>query len=244
MEKQRVDVALIKRQLVDSRNKAKLAIQANLVKINNVIINKVNFLVNESDVIELISNDKYVSRGAYKLDAAIKHWNINLSNKVCVDIGCSTGGFSQIMLENDCKKIYAIDVGTNQFSQKILCDKVQLFEQTHFLDVTQSIFQEKIDFIGCDVSFISATKIINHINDTLVDNFKMVCLIKPQFELSKKIIDNNNAIIKDKKLHDKAIDKIISCIKNKGYKIHGVIDSPITGAKKQNKEFLVFFEKI
>ncbi|MCQ2748315.1 MAG: hypothetical protein MJ223_03785 [Mycoplasmoidaceae bacterium] len=168
---------------------------------------------------------------------AIEAFNINLKDKVCLDIGCSTGGFSQVMLKHGAKKIYAVDVGTNQFDETILSDKVVLMEQTHFCKTTKDLF-EKIDFIACDVSFISATKIIEHVNNLFDYPLQFVCLIKPQFELTKEILDKCKGVIPEK-YHQQAITKVCSYAKSLGFKLSDVIKSPIQGAKSNNKEYLL-----
>ncbi len=182
-----------------------------------------------------------MSRGAYKLLKALETYKISLLNKTCLDIGCSTGGFSHVMLKHGAKKIYAVDVGTNQFDKSLLCDKIVLMEQTHFCKTKANDF-EHIDFIACDVSFISATKIIQHCSYLFNYPHTFVCLIKPQFELTKQILDQCKGIIPER-YHQQAISSVCNCAKAFGYSISQVVESPILGAKSNNKEFLVCLRK-
>ncbi|MCQ2956800.1 MAG: hypothetical protein MJ233_02970 [Mycoplasmoidaceae bacterium] len=172
---------------------------------------------------------------------ALDTYKIDLNNKVCLDIGCSTGGFSQVMLKHKAKKVYAVDVGTNQFDKSILCDKVILMEQTHFCHTKPTDF-EHIDFIACDVSFISATKIIEHVAKIFNYPLTFICLIKPQFELTKQILDKCKGSIPEK-YHQQAISSVCSCATKHGFKVSHVVESPILGAKSNNKEFLVCLRK-
>lgn len=226
-----------------SRNKINQFISAGYVSVNGAVETKPSYSVNETDKVELnVKQDEvWVSRGAYKLLKALEVYKLDLNNKVCLDIGCSTGGFSQVMLKHGAKKVYAVDVGTDQFDKSLLCDKVVLMEQTHFCKTTPNQF-EHIDFIACDVSFISATKIIEHVAKLFNYPITFVCLIKPQFELTKEILDKCKGVIPEQ-YHQQAITKVCSFAKQYGYSISQVIESPILGAKSNNKEFLVCLRK-
>ena len=239
----RLDSFLVSTGKVDSRNKVISLIKQKKVLVNDVVIEKPSHILDLTDKVEIIKNDEYVSRGAYKLIEAIKTFKLNLKDKVCLDIGSSTGGFSQVMLENGAKIIYAVDVGTNQFDKKLLSNKIMLMENTHFLSLNENSFQHKINFIACDVSFISATKIIEHVCKIIKNNFTFVCLIKPQFELTKQIMDKNKGKVVNKIHHDMAIKKIVDTAKTFNLDFSKVIESPILGAKKENKEFLICLYK-
>ena len=232
MKTRRIDKFLVDRINL-SRNKIVSLIEKKLIEVNGNVINDKSHLVNSNDEIIIKKIKVYVSRGAYKLLHAIKHYKINLENKICLDVGCSTGGFSQVMLEGKAKFIYAIDVGYKQFNRKLL-------SKTNFLNLNRSDFEHKIDFIACDVSFISLTKIIEHINKIFAYPFKLVCLIKPEFELTPKIIAKNKGHV-DLKYHKKVIEKILSLAKKLNLKIHEPVKSPIVGAKKGNIEYLIWF---
>ena len=239
----RLDKFLAKTYSNYSRNKIQQFIQVGYVSVNDKVVTQPNHMVDEQDkvVLNLDNKQLWVSRGAYKLLEAIKHWNINLKNKVCLDIGCSTGGFSQVMLKHGAKKVYALDVGTDQFDKSLLSNKVILREKTHFLHTHANEFA-KLDFIACDVSFISATKIINHVVEMFNYPFTFVCLIKPQFELTKEILDKCKGSIPET-YHQQAITKVCSFATNLGLKCSDVIKSPIQGAKSSNTEYLVYLTK-
>lgn len=242
MEKVRLDVFLSEKKLVRSRNIAKTLICSNKIMVNNSIINKPNFLVNENDLIKIIENEKYVSRGAYKLKKALDYFNIKLNNFVCVDIGTSTGGFAQVLLENNAKKIYCIDVGENQLSQELKENsKIINIEKTNFKNIKNEIFNEKIDFVTIDVSFISAKQILNKINNLMWEQIYLVLLLKPQFEIGISI--KKNGYVPHEK-HKKIIDDFYNWCETNGFIIKGIVDSPILGAKKENKEYLLYIKKV
>lgn len=240
----RLDKFLANKYTKYSRNKINDFIKKGYVTVNDATVDKPSLLVDETNKIELNLENKelYVSRAAVKLIKGLKSFNIDLTNKVCLDIGCSTGGFSQVMLNNKAKYIYAIDVGTGQFDKSILCDKIKLYEQTNFINVEQTLFDKKIDFIACDVSFISATKIIKKVCSLFNYPFKFICLIKPQFELTKQILDQTQGTIPER-YHNQAISSVCSCAKSLGLEVSNVVESPILGAKGNNKEYLVCLER-
>lgn len=242
MNSLRLDVYLANNKLARSRNVAQNLIESGKVLVNKKTIYKPNFLVSNTDTIEIIENEKYVSRGAYKLLEAINKFKINLQDKVCVDIGASTGGFSQVLLENNVKKIYAIDVGINQLSEQIKNNnKVINLENTNFKDVTKDIFKEPINFICVDVSFISITHILEHIKKLDLNNIELVVLLKPQFELGTKIA-KTKGLAKESE-HNKIIEKFKQKCFELNFKIKNFCESPILGAKKNNKEYLFYLER-
>ncbi|XQP55215.1 MAG: TlyA family RNA methyltransferase [Mycoplasmoidaceae bacterium] len=225
-----------------SRNKIVQFIEDGWVLVNGAVEKTPSCLVTEDDIISLnIKDDVWVSRGAYKLLKALVYYDIDLKDKICLDIGCSTGGFTQVMLEYGAKKVIAVDVGTNQFDRSLLSDKVKLMEGTHFCTTKKSDFGP-VDFAACDVSFISATRIIEHVGRMFSYPFEMVCLIKPQFELTKEILDRCKGVVPEK-YHKQAIDRVCSCANQNGFMISEVIESPILGAKGGNKEYLVYLRK-
>ncbi|MBQ0045784.1 MAG: TlyA family RNA methyltransferase [Mycoplasma sp.] len=239
----RLDKFLAKTYSKYSRNKLNQFILSGYVLVNNKVQTKPSYLVNDNDKVDLkvCTDDVWVSRGAYKLLKALEEYKIDLTDKVCLDIGCSTGGFTHVMLRNNAKKVYAVDVGTNQFDKSILNDKVVLMEQTHFCHTNVLDF-EHIDFIACDVSFISAKKIIEHVVKLFNYPFTFVCLIKPQFELTKEILDKCKGVIPEK-YHQQAISSVCNYAKQLGLEVSNVIASPIQGAKSNNTEFLVCFRR-
>jgi 23S rRNA (cytidine1920-2'-O)/16S rRNA (cytidine1409-2'-O)-methyltransferase len=229
----RLDKYLAFNNIVESREKARRLIKKGKVLVDNKKIVKPSFDVDEKNEIELLENYKYVGRGAFKLLKAIDAFKLNLKDKVCLDIGSSTGGFSQILLENDVKKIYAIDVGTDQMHEKIRNDeRIILNENTNARDYVN---KEKVDFICCDVSFISVTKLMSTFAENLKEDGEMVILVKPQFEAGEgKVI---NGIVKDKKILQKTVLNIESAFEENGFEVIEITESPIKGSKG-NTEFL------
>lgn len=236
----RLDLA-IKEKYGYSREYAKEIILKGYVFINGKNIKKPSFKIFDKDYITLDekATPKYVSRGGFKLEKALDYFKISLDDKECIDIGASTGGFSDCMLQNNAKLVYAIDVGTNQLNEKILNnDKVISMENT---DIRYFNIDKKFDFICVDVSFISLTKIIDKIKELIKDDSFVVMLIKPQFEAGIK--SSKNGIIKNKNLHIKVLEKISNFCINEGFFIKDVTYSPIKGSKG-NIEYLICLNKI
>ena len=211
----------------------------------NVIVNEqtitkagTNLKDSEELVIRVKDRLKYVSRGGLKLERAIETWNLDFNGKTVLDVGASTGGFTDCVLQNGAKKVFSIDVGTNQLDWKLRNDhRVVSIEETHIKDLTpEAIDNNEVDFIVIDVSFISLTKVIPHLKQFLREEGYVVMLIKPQFEVGRDKVGKNGIVI-DEEYHDEAIKKIISFIKEWGYELQGIEESPIRGSKG-NKEFL------
>ncbi|BAC43941.1 TlyA family RNA methyltransferase [Malacoplasma penetrans] len=241
MQKIRLDIYLVNENYARSRGVAQDLITNSKVVINGQIISKSNTLVNELDKVEILEEEKYVSRAAYKLKAAIEHFNIDLNNKIAIDIGSSTGGFTQVLLENNVKKVYSIDVGTNQLNEQLKKNnKVISLEQTNFREIESSLIKDKIDFITIDVSFISINLIFNKIKELKWNNWKSIALLKPQFELGKKI-GTTKGFAKTED-HKKIINNFIEFLSILNIKNLGYIVSPIKGAKKENTEYLFYLE--
>ncbi len=240
MNKVRLDTFLATTKLVKSRVKAQDLINGGNVIVNGVTIKKPNFMVNDKDKIIINNNDGYVSRAAYKLDHAINHFRIDLKNKIILDIGSSTGGFTQVSLNNQAKKVYAIDVGTNQMDLSLRNNpKVELFEQINFKYISNNIFKQTIDFVFCDVSFISLTKIIDKLVNLFDYSYKGVFLIKPQFELDDIKIKNFNGIVIKEEIREKIIKKIKNKLYENNFKVLNLCESPILG-REGNKEYLIY----
>lgn len=239
--KVRIDKFLVDKFNIKSRNIAQSMIKNQSIKINGEIINKSNLFVDDDDNIEIIQMEKYVSRGAYKLLKAISEFKVVLENKIVLDIGSSTGGFTQVLLENNVKKVYALDVGTKQLDKMLKNnEKVISLENTNFIKIDINLIPD-ISFITCDVSFISIKKILLKIIDLNFKNMQGIFLLKPQFELSSKEISEGKGRVKSKYLNDVLNDFKQFCQMN-NFKINKIIESPILGAKKQNTEYLVFLE--
>lgn len=239
--KKRLDLILVEREIFETREKAKREIMAGNVIVNEQTVTKAgtNFNDDEKTVIRIKDKLKYVSRGGLKLEKAIKVWKLDFSEKTVLDIGASTGGFTDCALQNGAKKVYSVDVGTNQLDWKLRNDeRVVSIENMHIKDLEpENLKNEKMDFIVIDVSFISLTKVIPYLNKFLNTEGKVIMLVKPQFEVGKEKI-GKNGIVTEEQYHDEAIKKIISFIKDNSYKLIGVEESPIRGTKG-NKEFLM-----
>lgn len=231
----RLDSLLVKKGLVSSRTRGEYEIKNGNVLVNGKVITKPSTKFNEDVIIVINNKFDYVSKGALKLLKAIDTFNINLKDKVMLDIGSSTGGFSDVALRNDIKKIIAVDVGTDQF--KLNDPRIELHEGT---DIRNFNIKEIIDVVTIDVSFISVTKIINKLEE--INPKEIVLLIKPQFECGKDIADKYKGIPRNKEVHFNVIENIINEFKNINYNIQGLTYSPITGGSG-NIEYLGYFTK-
>lgn len=243
MAKVRIDSLLVEKGFFESREKAKVSILEGIVYINEVRVDKPGEMVAEDSNI-IIRGDKlpFVSRGGLKLDKAIKVFDIDVSNKICMDIGASTGGFTDCMLQNNAKFVYSIDVGYGQLAWKLRQDdRVKCMEKTNFRYVTFDNIGEYIDFFATDVSFISLEKILPVAYELLKENGSGVCLIKPQFEAGREEV-GKKGVVRDKNIHIKVIDKIINFSKGLGFNIIGLDFSPIKGPEG-NIEFLLYLTK-
>ena len=236
----RLDKYLCENNYFTSRNKAVYSIENGLVLVNDKVQKKVSFDVKDTDQITILGEMEYVSRGGFKLKEALTKFEINLENKKCLDIGISTGGFTDCMLKNNASQVIGIDTGTNQVHESILNNKnVTVYENTSFLDLDKDFFKEKIDFISIDVSFISLKKIMAHLNN-LFEGVEIVALLKPQFEVGKVYM--KNGVVKSSKVHKEVLDDTILFLKDLNFKILGVIESPILGGSG-NKEFLLYIRR-
>lgn len=214
------------------------------VLVNEEIIIKGSTKIKETDVIRIKSKKKWVSRGSYKLLEAIEKFNLNLIDKICLDVGASTGGFTQVLLTNGVKKVYALDSGTNQLDFTLRQnEKVISLEKTNLKSINDDMFEEKIDFICCDVSFISVKKLFDVLSKTNVlanDNYVLI-LIKPQFEASSNIVEKGGFV---NKIHHKdIIDSIISYAIKLNFIFLSIIESPIKGNVSKNIEYLALFRR-
>ena len=207
----RIDIELVKRGIFETRNKAQNEIKNKIVYCNNICITKPAFDVTKNDIIEIKGEKlKYVSRGGLKLEKAIKEFNIDLNDKILIDIGSSTGGFSDCAIQNGIKKVYAIDVGTNQFDKNLrLNNKINLYENTDFRSVDNSIINDA-NIASIDVSFISVTKLTNKLKE-LTNLKEIICLIKPQFECGKETSDKYKGVPLNKEVHESVIKNVIKC---------------------------------
>ncbi len=237
--KERIDILLVKKGFFETRQKAQYAIENDCVQVNNEVIRKVSKLIEEdSNIIIKDTALPYVSRGGLKLAKAIETMKINLQGKICIDIGASTGGFTDCMLQNGALKVYSIDVGHNQLDEKLKKDKrVINIEGTNIKNINISEF-EKVDFISIDVSFISLTQVLEKASEMLKEYGEMVVLIKPQFEAGKDAI-NKNGVVKNKMVHRKVIEKIILYLNSLSLNLLDLTYSPIKGPAG-NIEYLAY----
>lgn len=235
----RLDVELVSRKLVKSRNVAQQIIKEGIVFVNGKASGKASAEVSEIDIIELKGDlPRYVGRGGLKLDKAISEFGIDLKEKVCIDIGASTGGFTDCMLQNGANLVYAVDVGRDQLDADLKNDsRVISLEQTDIREAKGKISQ-KADFISIDVSFISLRTVLPFALDLLKPTGSIAALIKPQFEVGKSGL-GKNGIVKDPKLREKAVIEIKECASFLGLKIAGTVQSPIAGGDG-NIEYLIY----
>lgn len=241
--KKRLDIALTELNLARSRTAAQRIIQEGIVVVNGKVITKASESVDvEIDTIELSEQPecmKYVGRGGFKLEKAIEYFNLQIKDKICLDIGASTGGFTDCMLKNGAEKVFAVDVGRDQLDDSLKNNsKVISLEQLDIRYADKEI-TESVDFISIDVSFISLKHILPEILRFSSNSSECVALIKPQFENGKKK-NGKNGVIRDQKLHKKIVDDIIAFTEGLGFSSVEVIPSPIEGGDG-NREFLMHF---
>ena len=242
--KERLDIILVQDGYFDTREKAKRAIMAGIVLVDDKKIDKAWTIINldKNPQIRIKGEKlKYVSRGGLKLEKAINIFNIDFLGKRVLDIGASTGGFTDCALQNEAKYVYAVDVGTNQLAYTLReNEKVKSIENMHIKNLTlENLDNEKVDIIVMDVSFISITKIIPDLKNFLKETGEMMILIKPQFEVGKEGIDKGG-IVKDLKKHKNVIEEIIKFTQSYGFYLKGLSVSPITGTKG-NIEYISHF---
>lgn len=241
--KERLDVLLVQRGLAPSREKAKAMIMEGNVFVENQREDKAGTSVSTEANIEVKGNTlKYVSRGGLKLEKAMTHFDIRLEDKVCMDIGASTGGFTDCMLQNGAKKVYAVDVGYGQFAWKLRTDeRVVCMEKTNIRYVTPQDIGEPLDFASVDVSFISLSKVLPPAKELLKEDGQMVCLIKPQFEAGREKV-GKKGVVRDAKVHLEVIEAVIENALQLGFSILHLEYSPIKGPEG-NIEYLVHLKK-
>ena len=241
--KERLDVLLVQKGLAPSREKAKTMIMESNVFVDNQREDKAGTFFDPSVNIEIHGNTlRYVSRGGLKLEKAMAQFGITLDDKVCMDIGASTGGFTDCMLQNGAKKVYAVDVGYGQFAWKLRQDpRVVCMEKTNIRYVTPEDIGDALNFASVDVSFISLTKVLGPAKELLKDGGQMVCLIKPQFEAGKDKV-GKKGVVRDPAVHKEVIERVILFAKSIGFGILHLDYSPIKGPEG-NIEYLVHIVK-
>lgn len=242
--KERLDMILVKRNHAESREKAKRIIMTGNVFVNGQREDKAGTTFNEEGLqIEIKGNTlKYVSRGGLKLEKAMEVFPINLEKTTCMDIGASTGGFTDCMLMNGASKVYAIDVGHGQLAWKLRNDeRVICLEKTNFRYVTNEQVPEEIDFASCDVSFISLSKILPVAYTLLKDGGQMVCLIKPQFEAGKEKV-GKKGVVRDPAVHVEVINDVLKYARENNFELLNLDYSPVKGPEG-NIEYLLYLGK-
>jgi len=242
-EKKRLDTALFELGFTESREKAKALIMAGQVYVNGQKSLKAGDNIKPDDKIEVRGEKMpFVSRGGYKLDKAMKSFNLSLDGKICMDVGASTGGFTDCMLMNGAVKVYSIDVGYGQLAWKLRSDsRVINLERTNFRYVTREQVPDEIDFSSVDVSFISLKLILPVMYSLLSDDGEAVCLVKPQFEAGREKI-GKKGVVRDKSVHLEVIGKCIGYARENGFKIKGLDFSPVKGPEG-NIEYLLYITK-
>lgn len=242
-DKMRLDVAVFERGLAETREKAKALIMAGSVYLNGQKALKGGAAVKDTDIIEVRGAvNPYVSRGGLKLHKAVQNFGLSLEGCVCMDIGASTGGFTDCMLSNGAAKVYAIDVGYGQLAWKLRCDeRVVNMERTNFRYVTHEQIPEQVDFASVDVSFISLRKILPIMRELLRDGGRAVCLIKPQFEAGRENV-GKKGVVRDRAVHESVVASITEFAVESGFNVCNVDFSPIKGPEG-NIEYLMLVEK-
>lgn len=241
--KERLDLLLVQRQLAASREKAKAIIMSGNVYVNGQKEDKAGSTFDEKSDIEVRGNTlKYVSRGGLKLEKAMSHFDITLDGKVCMDVGSSTGGFTDCMLQNGAVKVYAVDVGHGQLDWKLRQDeRVVCMEKTNIRYVEPENIEELVEFSSIDVSFISLTKVLLPVRNLLTDNGQIACLIKPQFEAGREKV-GKKGVVRDSKVHEEVILKVIAYAVSISFEVLGLEFSPIKGPEG-NIEYLLYLQK-
>ncbi|WP_160688785.1 TlyA family RNA methyltransferase [Clostridium sp. C2-6-12] len=242
-KKERLDILLVEKGIITSRERAKACIMEGKVYVDGQKVDKAGEKVSLSANIEYRGETlKYVSRGGLKLEKAMNSYNISLEDKVCMDIGASTGGFTDCMLQNGAKKVFSVDVGYGQFAWKLRTDeRVVCMERTNIRYVTLEDIGEPLDFASIDVSFISLKKIMPATLNLLKESGEVVALIKPQFEAGREKV-GKKGVVREKETHKEVVYGIIDFLLEQDLNVLGVGYSPIKGPEG-NREYLVYFTK-
>lgn len=242
-KKTRLDIAVFEQGYAPSREKAKALIMAGIVYVNNQKVDKAGFELKEGDVLEVRGKTlQYVSRGGLKLEKAMQEFPITLEGKICMDVGASTGGFTDCMLQNGAVKVYSVDVGYGQLAWKLRTDeRVVNLERTNFRYATREQIPNEIDFASVDVSFISLKHILPNLNTLLAPDGQAVCLIKPQFEAGKEKV-GKKGVVRDLNVHLEVVENVINLAVENGFSVMGLQFSPIKGPEG-NIEYLIYLNK-
>ena len=243
-KKERLDVLLVDKGICTSRERAKTNIMAGLIFVDGQRVDKAGEKVSvDADIVFKGEELKYVSRGGLKLEKAMNTFGIDLTNKVCMDIGASTGGFTDCMLQNHASKVFSVDVGYGQFAWKLRTDeRVVCMERTNIRYVTPEDIGVPLDFASIDVSFISLRTIMPAVKNLLGDKGEVVALIKPQFEAGREKV-GKKGVVRDIEVHLEVVNKIVNFLIENDFNVLGLSFSPIKGPEG-NREYLVYLQKI
>ena len=237
--KVRADQLLVARGLAESRTRAQALILAGNVFAGDRRVAKAGDLLAEDAALTVKGRDHpWVSRGGIKLDHGLTHFGFEVSGSVALDVGSSTGGFTDVLLNRGAAKVYAVDVGTNQLAWKLRNDpRVEVHEQTNARDLTADIIPEPVDIVVCDASFISLAKVLDRALDLARPGAKLVALVKPQFEAGREEV-GKGGVVRDSAVHQRVCDAAAEWVRSKGWDVLGIEQSPITGPEG-NVEFLL-----
>lgn len=243
IKKERLDVLLVSRGLAPSREKAKAVIMSGIVYVDDNKEDKAGTLFPDNVRIEVRGNTlKYVSRGGLKLEKAMTEFDISLDKTICMDVGSSTGGFTDCMLQNGATKVYSVDVGHGQLAWKLRNDeRVVCMEKTNIRYVTCEDIADRLDFSSIDVSFISLTKVLLPVKALLKDDGRIVCLIKPQFEAGREKV-GKKGVVRDKKVHEEVIEMVVDYAREIELYPLALTFSPVKGPEG-NIEYLLYMSK-
>ena len=240
--KERLDVLLVNRNLAESREKAKAIIMSGIVYVDGQKEDKAGTMFEDTVSVEVRGHTlAYVSRGGLKLEKAMTHFGVTLNGKICMDVGASTGGFTDCMLQNGAVKVYSVDVGHGQLAWKLRNDeRVVCMEKTNIRYVTPEDIPDRIQFASIDVSFISLTKVVGPVKELLTEDGQIVCLIKPQFEAGREKV-GKKGVVREKSTHLEVIESVIAFAKSIGFGILNLEFSPIKGPEG-NIEYLLYLQ--
>ena len=240
--KERLDVLLVNRNLAESREKAKAIIMSGIVYVDGQKEDKAGTMFEDTVSVEVRGHTlAYVSRGGLKLEKAMTHFGVTLNGKICMDVGASTGGFTDWMLQNGAVKVYSVDVGHGQLAWKLRNDeRVVCMEKTNIRYVTPEDIPDRIQFASIDVSFISLTKVLGPVKELLTEDGQIVCLIKPQFEAGREKV-GKKGVVREKSTHLEVIESVIAFAKSIGFGILNLEFSPIKGPEG-NIEYLLYLQ--
>jgi len=241
--KTRIDLLLVERSLAPSRERARALILAGRVLVNEQKVDKPGTTVAPDAAIRMLGDDlRYVSRGGLKLEAALDHWKIDVRDRACIDVGTSTGGFTDCLLQRGARRVTAVDTGFGQIAMKLRSDpRVVLMERTNARMLEPGALGTEATLLVMDVSFISATLLMEPVVEAAPGLRELVVLVKPQFEAGREHV-GKGGIVRDPAAHRLAVEKVSACVRTQGWEVVGTMPSPITGAEG-NQEFLLYGRK-